>query len=180
VLKAYEGNASFTVVDSGNFFDDPVIKISEVSFSLNQLEHGVIRGKSDHSGVASAIDAAKTQLLEWHQDLWQGAKVDARFHATVNCAALSCPNLLAEEPFVFRSDLLESQLQKAVSQWLDHDKKGANAAGVSKLFDWYGEDFVAHSGSIDAFIDTYRTAGKAGINTSAFLEYDWTLNRLSN
>lgn len=179
VLKNYAGNVGYTVVDSGSFFDDPVITVSGITFSLNQLEHGVIRGKSDQAGVASATDTVKTQLLKWHQSLWQGAKVDARFHATVNCAALSCPNLLAEEPFVFRSDLIESQLQKAVTQWLDHEQKGANASGISKLFDWYGEDFVAHSGSIDGFVEAYRTGGKTGVNTSAFLDYDWTLNRLA-
>jgi hypothetical protein len=176
VLAVYKGSAQFKVTDSGTFFDDAVYLFAGSVLSLNQIEHGIIRGKFEHASVTSAVPETKTKIQTWHEELWGTTTLDARIHAALNCGARSCPNLLWEAPFVYRAETLETQLATATRRWLDSEEKGAGKNGVSKLFEWYGEDFVAAAGSIGAFIAKHRTGGLADVAASKFLDYDWTLN----
>lgn len=148
-----------------------------VSLTLDEVEQGVVRGKLDHPGVARSTDATRAIIKTWHQELWGGKKVDARIHAAFNCAALSCPNLMAAAPYVYDPKSLDVQLKQATTAWLDSDAKGAGPNGVSMLFQWYKEDFVAHSGSVAGFIKAHRTGGDTGVKLDNLLPYDWTLNK---
>jgi len=177
VVARFGGDPTFKVTDQP-FFDDTSFTFGGVALTLNQLEQGVARGKLDHAGVKGAPAAALTAIQRWHQELWQGKPVDARLHAAFNCAALSCPNLWATKPFVFDPAQLSAQLSAATRAWLDSPKKGAGPDGISRLFDWYGEDFEAEQGGIDGFITRHRTQGLNGVDRTRFLDYDWTLNIL--
>ena len=180
VLRAYLGSSSYKVTDSGAFFDTADYTFGGVVLTLNQVENGVLRGVWTHAGVKAADAASLAKMKTWHQELWGGGKVDARFHAAVNCAALGCPNLLADAPYVYRAATLDAQLDKAAKAWLDNADKGAGSGGISKLFHWYGDDFINDAGSVEAFIKAHRTGGAAGVNLTAFLPYDWTLNHKAN
>lgn len=176
VLARYKGDPTFKVTSSGTFFDDPVHTFGGQKMTLNHLEQGVLRGAWSHASIPRS-GALLEQLKTWHAELWgAGGKVDPRFHAAVNCAALSCPNLLAAAPFAYDAASLEAQLQAATVAWLDSAAKGAGPAGISRLFDWYRDDFVASHGGVDAFIAAYRTGGLQGVDSGRFLDYDWTLN----
>ncbi|MBW2734107.1 MAG: DUF547 domain-containing protein [Deltaproteobacteria bacterium] len=175
VLRDYEGKANFSVVDTGSFFDTPSYVFGGETMTLNQLENLVVRGDTEHAAASGVSSERATLFATWHGELWPEGKVDARMHAAFNCAALSCPNLLSGSPFVYRAANLEALLQQNIVAWLDA-AKGANAGGISQLFDWYAKDFVAHSGSVESFIETYRTDGLEGIDTTRYLDYDWTLN----
>ena len=53
---------------------------------------------------------------------------------------------------------------------------------VSKIFDWYRDDFDRDSGSVAAFIALYRADGHVLTETTEPLkiqhaDYDWSLNR---
>lgn len=180
VISTYGGSKDFKVTDSGTFFDEPAYTFGDQVLTLNQVENGVIRGKLDHPSVKSAGSTVKDAIKKWHGELWKGGTVDARFHAAVNCAALSCPNLLAEAPHVYTAANLDPQLDRATRSWLDDPDRGAGPGGISKLFDWYGEDFAATHGDASGFIKAHRTGGAAGVDTSKFLDYDWTLNIVGN
>jgi hypothetical protein len=175
VIDNYNQDPSFKVTDSGLFFDGPNYTFGGLVLSLNQVENVVARGDFNHPSASGLRPETETTLREWHEALWPDGKVDARLHAAFNCGAISCPNLLTEAPHVYTAATLETQLETNTKRWLDSEK-GANANGISKLFDWYKADFEAHSGSVDAFITAYRKDGVTGINTGAYLEYDWTLN----
>ena len=182
VLRSYMADSSFKVTDSGTFFDSVAFGFTfgGVLLTLNQVENGVLRGVWTHAGVKVASEAAVAKMKTWHQELWGGGKVDARFHAAVNCAALGCPNLPATAPYVFRAATLDAQLKAAVTHWLDNAEKGAGASGISKLFDWYKDDFVQDAGDVEAFIKAHRTGGVTGVKLDTYLSYDWTLNHKAN
>ncbi len=182
VLQSYKGDASFKVTDGGIFFDSTTFGFTfgGVGLSLNQLENGVLRGVWTHPGIKAAPSAALEKMKLWHKELWEGGMVDARFHAAVNCAALGCPNLLNDAPYVFKASTLEAQLTKVAAAWLDSEVKGAGAKGISKLFEWYADDFKGYSGTIEAFIKAHRTSGVTGVNQGSFINYDWTLNHKKN
>ena len=114
---------------------------------------------------------------------------DPRTHAVVVCASTSCP-ALPREPLV--ADKLDAQLDAAVRQWLADPGKGlridraANTVRLSKIFDWFEEDF-AKAGGVLAFVTRYAPepdrewlhehAGTAKID---YFDYDWAVNALAN
>jgi hypothetical protein len=81
---------------------------------------------------------------------------EPRIHFAINCASVSCPNLLNE---AYTEAKLEQQL-KAVSISFINDKLkntiSANKIEVSKIFDWFAADFKT-KGSVIDFLNQYST-----------------------
>ena len=102
---------------------------------------------------------------------------DARIHFAVNCAAIGCPPL---HDRAFRAAELDAQLdlvsRLAVNhpRWVRVDGDGIR---VTKIFEWYGDDFETDGASVRTFIDRFRDEplpdGKI-----EYLEYDWSLNQV--
>lgn len=107
---------------------------------------------------------------------WQ----EPRIHFAVNCASKGCPALRNE---AFVASKLEMQLEAAAKTFLGDTSRNRydaaqNTLWLSKIFDWYGEDFVKKAGSVQAFVST-RMPGDAAKLAKAKVEfsaYDWNLN----
>jgi hypothetical protein len=106
---------------------------------------------------------------------------DPRIHFALNCASRSCP-ALAAEPYQGRT--LSEQLQARTAAFINNSANTFVRDGrlhVSRIFDWYGEDFGGRDG-IWTFIR--RSAGPtlaAAMDAVTdrrlvFTEYDWSLN----
>ena len=68
---------------------------------------------------------------------------EPRIHAAVVCASIGCPMLRNE---AFLAERLENQLEDGMRRFMSDRSRNrfAPARGrleVSKIFDWYGEDF---------------------------------------
>ena len=110
---------------------------------------------------------------------------EPRIHFAVNCASLGCPPLRAE---AFRADRLDEQLEDNTRIFLQDVRRNKfdaarNTLHLSSIFKWYGSDFVATDGSVEAFVASRITADPAKRREIAsrqvrirFLDYDWTLN----
>ena len=137
-------------------------------------------------GNTVSLDAVEQDMLRA-----RGRYDDPRIHFAVNCASIGCPPL-REEAYV--AERLDAQLDEQALRFMsDRSRNRWNAAigklEVSKIFDWYGEDFgLGHRGigSPTAFYARFADAladqpadrerirkQSAGV---AFLDYDWTLN----
>jgi len=111
---------------------------------------------------------------------------DARVHAAVNCASLGCPPL-AQEAFVARK--LDEQLDRQVRAWIASDRnvldQGAGKLRLSKIFDWFEEDFIREAGSVRAWVAKYAPdAARTWLSSDAkikvsHLDYSWKLNDYS-
>lgn len=85
---------------------------------------------------------------------------DPRVHFAVNCASIGCP-ALREEAFV--ANRLDAQMDEQTLRFMsDRTRNRYNAQRgrleLSKIFDWYGEDFrLGHRGiaSLQAFAARY-------------------------
>lgn len=109
---------------------------------------------------------------------------DARVHAAVNCASRGCPPLLPE---AFVADRLEKQLDAQVAKWLadtsrnryEREKKRLR---VSKIFEWFREDFERDAGSVRSWIAARAPEAErewiAATEdlTIEYLDYSWKLN----
>ncbi len=116
---------------------------------------------------------------------------DPRIHFAVNCASVGCPPL-REEAFV--AERLDAQLDEQADRFMaDRSRNRWSVAEqrleVSKIFDWYGDDFRAGHrgiGSLEAFFARHadaladapadRERIRAQRAPVTYLPYDWALN----
>ena len=109
---------------------------------------------------------------------------DARVHFMVNCASVGCPPLRAR---IYTEKNLEAMLAENTRLALDtplHLNLDGDTLRVTRLFDWYADDFVEQSGSVRAFIGEYGSQRARKRLRSAedieFIDYDWSLNSPEN
>ena len=137
-------------------------------------------------GATTSLDGIEHDMLRV-----RGRYDDPRIHFAVNCASIGC-QMLREEAFV--AERLDAQLDEQAQRFLsDRSRNRWNPATgkleVSKIFDWYGEDFkLGHRGitSVPAFLARYADrladapADRERITSLklplSFLDYDWRLN----
>lgn len=135
---------SITDLEGGKPWDKKWIKIGSKTYSLNNIENDIIR----------------PQFKE------------PRIHFAVNCAAKSCPTLLNSawtESNLERN--FESQTKKFVNNTA-FNKVSASSATLSKIFEWYGEDF----GDLKSFINKYSNTKLDAKSNISFMDYNWKLN----
>ncbi len=169
ILTAYPDIAS--IKDLGGLFSSPwkqsIANLLGATRSLDDIEHGLLRGAKGFN--------------------------EPRIHFAVNCASIGCPAL---RPEAYTADALDAQLADQTQRFLsDRSRNRVSDDGktlvVSKLFDWYADDFKAPASPLAApkgFLATYASAlsddaatqQKIGDGTLAldFLDYDWALNGL--
>lgn len=144
----------------GSFFspvwDVEVATIEGRALSLGQIEHDILRKMAE-----------------------------PRIHGAIVCASVSCPPL-ARTPF--RSDHLDEDLSAAMRMWLANRQKGisidrpARVIRLSRIFDWFEEDFDGHGGVLETIakyvdVDTAQWIATQGRNASIrYFPYDWSLN----
>lgn len=111
---------------------------------------------------------------------------EPRIHAAVNCASISCPNLMGT---AFTAKRLDKQLEEATTFWLkdptkNYFDKKKKTLFLSKIFDWYEKDFQKKGNSVHKFVAPGITSSKEEaqmISTNPkikikYLKYDWGLN----
>ncbi len=158
-----------TIKDHGSQLSSPWkpkwIPLLGGKVSLDDIEHAMLRKRGDYD--------------------------DPRVHFAVNCASIGCP-ALREEAFV--AARLDAQMDEQTLRFMsDRTRNRWNAQRgrleLSKIFDWYGEDFrLGHRGfdSLPAFAARYadqladapadRERIRSGRVDIAFTDYDWALN----
>lgn len=102
---------------------------------------------------------------------------EPRIHFALNCASRSCPPLSRQ---AFTSGNLDGQLETLAKGYVNSDRgvkysPETKTAELSKIFDWYKDDFKGEGGPI-AFINKRRSTpipAEAKIN---YQDYDWGLN----
>jgi len=106
---------------------------------------------------------------------------DPRIHFAVVCASTSCPKLRAE---AYAPEHLEQQLDDAARKFInDPQRNNISAQGValSRIFEWFAQDFVEQAGSVPRFLLHFVAAEKKAMvgplrGDFQYLDYDWTLN----
>jgi len=143
ILKNYPV-AHITDLNDGDPWKVMWIKLGDKNYSLNNIEHDIIRPQFN----------------------------EPRIHFAVNCAAKSCPPIQNK---AYTSDNLEDLLDKSTRSFVNNSKFNRispNKAELSKIFEWYAEDFE----DLKAFVNQYSDI-KLGKNASvSYLDYDWSLN----
>ena len=105
---------------------------------------------------------------------------DPRIHFALVCGARSCPPLRCR---AFAGGSLDKVLEALTRRFIN-SSLGVREEGqkfhISRLFEWYKEDFVAASGSVGKYLSRYHKThaeALAGQKTFSYQPYSWTLNK---
>jgi len=154
VLSDYPG--IYSIKDLGSFWSSPwkkeIVLVDGKVLSLDDIEHGIIRPQFQ----------------------------DPRIHFAVNCASKSCPPLSSNP---YEGKTINEQLDAATKSFINNPQRNrldGKTLYVSKIFDWYGEDFK--EGIIDFFLKYAASDLKTKLEANRgqikikYLDYDWSLN----
>ena len=169
---------------------------SKLAFWINAYNalaiQGIIEGRSPSSffGRVSyfkrdeyAVAGLSITLYDLERDIIIPLG-DNRIHFAIVCASQSCPPLRSE---AFVSEMLDAQLDEQAQLFLGDETKNSfdldrNRANVSKIFDWFADDFAAEAGSVQRYIAKFvddaplRDALAAERLRVKHKKYDWNLN----
>lgn len=180
---------------------------SRLAYWINAYNAFVLEGVLEAYPVASVHDVLPLRGFFWRLHFIAGGKeldlhdlennklrrnfADPRIHFAINCASWSCPPL-HNRPYL--PDSLDTQLDRAVRRFVQKPSAMAidTAAGVvrlSKIFEWYRDDFVAAlpsstSGALSllAYLRRYASPTQKALLARRddwrfeFIPYDWRLN----
>lgn len=124
-------------------------------------------------GKALSLDNIEHDIL---RKVWR----DPRVHYAVNCASMSCPNLMAK---AFTAANLDRMLTQGARDYINHPRGVRVDNGkvyLSQIFEWYRKDFGVSEADVLTHVAGYAEPGlKAqlrGVTRVADYSYDWSLN----
>ena len=130
------------------------VEVEGRALSLDDIEHGIMRVEFDAPLV----------------------------HYAVNCASIGCPNLMAR---AWRSDTLDADLEAGARAYINHPRGVTvteDGLVVSRIYDWFNEDFGGSDAGVIAHVLRYAEPGLAqridGDTRIISYAYDWSLNRV--
>lgn len=146
---------AITDIPAQKRWNDVRWKVGEHTWSLNQIEHEQIRPKF----------------------------VEPRIHWALVCAAVGCPPLRTE---AYTADRLDAQLADQARRvhtnprWVRYGDS-TNMLHLTKLYDWYGDDFRQTVGSVLKAVAVHVSEVAAALKRGdepaiGWIDYDWTLN----
>jgi hypothetical protein len=136
--------SSILKLDGGKTWDVKRITLGGKKYSLNQIENEILRPQFN----------------------------DARIHFAVNCAAKSCPPLFNR---AYTAANLERTLEQRTKLFINntaYNSLATDAATVSKIFEWYADDF----GDLRTFLNKYAAKPLKSGASITYKNYDWDLN----
>ena len=109
---------------------------------------------------------------------------EPRIHFALVCASQSCPWL---QSWAYSSGELDEQLDTVTRQFINDSSRNrfdvvAKEAGLSRIFEWFEEDFSVDGGTLQQYIAGYVADPEAsqllleGGFEVDYLDYDWGLN----
>ncbi|MCG8699902.1 MAG: DUF547 domain-containing protein [Bacteroidales bacterium] len=134
-------------IGKGSPWDIRFIKIQDKEYSLNDIEHKILRVEFD----------------------------EPRIHFAINCAAISCPKLLNEAYVAEKLDLQLEAMAKEFINDAENNRISSKKAELSNIFNWFKEDFTKN-GSLIEYVNQYANTKASPKARIVYLKYNWNLN----
>jgi hypothetical protein len=133
--------------DGKNAWEIPFAKVGEKIYTLNHIEHEILRKNFK----------------------------DPKIHVAVNCASNSCPKLgnfaFTSENYEAKTTALMREFINDTTR----NKITKKKVQISEIFNWFKSDFT-EKGSIIDFLNRYSETEITKNATLSYLKYDWSLN----
>ena len=158
------------------FFRRAAYNIGGKRFSLDDIEHGILRGNKGHAyfpGPHFSDNDPRIALVI--------KPINPKIHFALNCASLSCPPI-----GIYSSAYLDQELEVAAQNFILEESKisaDGNRLVTSSLFKWYWGDFGGLAGMRKLFKEVlqenderYELLSRVRRNPFRFSPYKWELN----
>lgn len=159
------------------FFERPCLRIGAYRYSLDDIEHGLLRGNAPKQGRRHPPMERGDPRLDYMPIVF-----DERVHFALHSACRSSPPLR-----VYEGGKLDRQLEEAATDYVRRtvrvESNGAVLV-VPRIFRWFAADFGSESDIVE-FV-TARLADEATVEMIdrrlgdvklRYQEFDWTLNQ---
>lgn len=146
---------------------------------------GLISGYNFFVKMKIKVGGETTNLKKLEDDIIRARYKDPRIHAAINCASISCPRLIQN---AFTAAELDTQLDQVMREFVNSElhvqlDSNTNSVKVSKIFDWFKEDFLNYetsegnlSPTLLDYINRYRDTEIPEEYKLGFLKYDKGIN----
>lgn len=168
-----------SVRETFGFFDRVVYEIGDFRFSLNEIEHGILRGnRRPPYGLRKPFRKKDPRML------FAISPPDLRIHFALVCGARSCPPI-----GFYEADQIDLQLQLASESFINSPQvkiyPKEETVCLSKIFKWYKGDFGGRDSDLVDLLLRYLDEGenKTFLQKNRenirlrYLPYDWNLNQ---
>lgn len=160
-LNVYNGMTNYAIIkfeikasmkEETDFFKRPLFTIDKLAFSLDDIEHGLLR-RNARSHLSS--DDLKLEYMV--------NAIDYRIHFALNCGAQSCPAIAFYTEEKLEEELVTAETSFVSQEFIVNDQE--KIITCSSLFEWYKNDFE------NQFLNDSRYS-----DYTVFLkEYDWSI-----
>jgi hypothetical protein len=135
-----------SIKDLDGAWTKEIVAIGDVKISLGGIENSILRKMNE-----------------------------PRIHFAINCASISCPNLLNE---AFTAAKINEQLDKVTKSFINSNKNeiSKNSVKLSSIFDWYKKDFTEDGKTLLDYINEYSEVKIDAGTTVTYKDYNWNLN----
>ncbi len=168
-----------SVTEVNGFFARSLYRIGGFDFSLDDIEHGILRGNRRHPrslwSPFSSSDERRTFKID---------PLEPRIHFALVCASSSCPPI-----GLYTSGDIDRELTVAGEVFINSGglviDRAKSKVSLSSIFQWYGKDFGPDNASRLRYLSNflYEQEDRDYVRTNAgklkvrFQRYDWRLNR---
>ncbi|MBC7472748.1 MAG: DUF547 domain-containing protein [Candidatus Sericytochromatia bacterium] len=167
-----------SVTEIHKFFESVSYNIGAYTFSLDQIEHGILRGNTKKHFFSSRPFSSSDPRLKFVL-----SSLDPRIHFCLVCGSTSCPPIgtYQEEKIDHQMNLAATTFINGTDVIIDQEK---NTLKLSKIFKWYKKDFGSDDDLV-LFLAKYRNnindknylSENLGKLRFLYLDYDWNLNK---
>ncbi len=160
-INVYNGMTNYAIIqyevkqsmkEDLHFFKHPLFKIGAMSFSLDDIEHGILR-----RNARNHIETHDPKLA------YTVTAIDYRIHFALNCGAHSCPAIAFYTVTSLKEELAIAETSFVSQEFIINDED--ETIFCSSLFEWYKADF-GNQFLQDPKYDRYAVTLK---------EYDWRI-----
>lgn len=153
-------------VDKPAIYRDKLIQIAQQQFSLDDIEHGILRRYRAKWSLGFLPNWGTSAMLR----KLAVERIDYRLHFALNCGAVSCPPIA-----FYQADKIDQQLEWAAASFLEQETvldTDARVAYLSRLGFWYLGDFGGYRG-LRQMVKHYLKTDITGWQIR-FRDYDWS------
>lgn len=171
-LNVYNGYAQYhlqqkpSLYDSKRrFFGGERIQVAGQQLSLDDIEHGLLRGSKSKYGLGYLPRPLPSTFERRHRL----PEADPRVHFALNCGSVSCPPILS-----YSAERVDAELAMATESFLERESRFEDGTlYVSRLLLYYRGDFGGRAG-IYAFLERHGVLDPGERPKIRYEPYDWT------
>jgi hypothetical protein len=176
LMAALEAEPGREVNRIEGFFERERVRVAGLAYSLDDIEHGLLRGNAHKQGRLRGPLARDDPRLAFTPLIY-----DERMHFALYAACRSTPALRA-----YHAGDLEAELERAAREYLrrtvriEHD--GAVVVAPRQMH-WYARDFGGESGALEFVLERLEDDAaielidrRQGLVKLRYVDFDWTLN----